>query len=92
MFLLTLANRDLSRSLLARNAAKNPWVPRMFGGVVAMLAVVISVPFFRHVMGLAVPNAAALAFAPLMLAVSIVWLEGLRRMVWRFRHSLAGSG
>ena len=92
VFLLTLANRDLSRSLLARNAAKNPWVPRMFGGVVAMLAVVIGVPFFRHVMGLAVPNAAALAFAALMLAVSIVWLEGLRRMVWRFRHSLAGSG
>jgi P-type Ca2+ transporter type 2C len=85
VFLLTLANRDLSRSLLARNAAKNPWVPRMFGGVVAMLAVVIGVPFFRHVMGLAIPNGAMLASSALMLAISIVWLEGLRRTVRHLR-------
>ena len=85
VFLLTLTNRDLSRSLLARNAAKNPWLPRMFGGVVAMLVVVIGVPFFRHVMGLAVPDGPTLAISASMLAISIVWLEGLRRIVRHFR-------
>jgi P-type Ca2+ transporter type 2C len=57
----------------------------MFGGVVVMLAVVIGVPFFQHVMGLAVPNGAMLASSALMLAISIVWLEGLRRTVRHLR-------
>ncbi len=80
LFLLILANRHLSHSLLTRKIKKNPWLPRMFGGVAAMLIVMIGVPFFRHVMGLAIPDAAVFAFSALMLAVSVVWLEGLRRL------------
>ena len=84
LFLLTLANRDLSRSLLARMTAKNPWLSRMFGGVVALLAVVIAVPFFRGVMGLVVPGSASLVYSALMLTTSCIWLEGLRRL-WHFK-------
>jgi Ca2+-transporting ATPase len=78
LFLLTLANRDLSRPALARTLAKNPWLPRMFGGVALMLAAVVSVPFLRGVMGLAVPGTASLLAAAGMLAAAIAWLELLR--------------
>src|SRR5690606_25183717 len=55
LFLLTLANRDLTHPALARHPAKNPWLARMFGAVALMLSVVIGVPFLRGVMSLAVP-------------------------------------
>ena len=87
MFLLTLANRDLSRSLLHRAHAGNPWLPRMFGGVLVMLALVIGVPFFRGVMGLSVPDTTTLLAAAGMLAVALAWLELLRRTTRRFRSS-----
>ena len=79
LFLLTLANRDASRPALARTAAKNPWLARMFGGVALMLALVIGVPFFRGVMGLAIPNAPMLLGSTGMLVAAIIWLELLRR-------------
>ncbi len=79
LFLLTLANRTMSRPLLARMHARNPWLPRMFGGVAVMLGLVIGVPFFRGVMALAVPNATTLIAAAAILAIAIVWLE-----VWRW--------
>ncbi len=79
LFLLIVADRDLSRSLLARRRAKNPWLLRMFGGVAAMLLLVICVPYVREVMQLALPSLVTLVVATLMLAVSILWLEGLRR-------------
>ncbi|KZC24539.1 ATPase [Rhodanobacter thiooxydans] len=79
LFLLTLANRDLSRPALARLPARNPWLPRMFGAVALMLAAVVGLPFLRGVMGLAVPGALALLATIGMLAAAVVWLELLRR-------------
>ncbi|MEO6297301.1 MAG: cation-translocating P-type ATPase [Dokdonella sp.] len=79
LFLLTLANRDLSRFMLSRARASNPWIPRMLAAVLMMLAVVVAVPFFREVMGLALPHASTVGAAALMLLATIVWLEGLRR-------------
>ncbi|WP_350015751.1 cation-translocating P-type ATPase [Rhodanobacter sp. IGA1.0] len=79
LFLLTLANRDLSHPMLARHPAKNPWLRRMFGAVTAMLVIVIGVPFFRGVMGLALPNAPLLLASAGMLLAAIAWLEFLRR-------------
>ena len=67
LFLLTLANRDLARAALSRTAAKNPWLPRMFGGVTLMLAAVFGVPFLRDVMGLSASGSVALAGAVGML-------------------------
>jgi Ca2+-transporting ATPase len=51
----------------------------MFGGVTLMLVVVIGVPFFRGVMGLALPDAAPLLAAAGRLAVAVAWLELVRR-------------
>ncbi|GAA0258256.1 hypothetical protein GCM10009126_24400 [Rhodanobacter caeni] len=80
LFLLTLANRDLAHPALARQRARNPWLPRMFGGVAAMLAVVIGLPFFRHVMGLSLPNASLLLASGGMLLAALAWLELLGRV------------
>lgn len=79
LFLLTLANRDLTHPALARHPAKNPWLARMFGAVALMLAVVIGVPFLRGVMSLAVPAPLSLLAAAAMLAAAVAWLELLRR-------------
>jgi Ca2+-transporting ATPase len=79
LFLLTLANRDLSHPVLARHPAKNPWLARMFGAVAAMLVVVIGVPFLRGVMGLAIPNALMLLTNAGVLLAAVAWLELLRR-------------
>lgn len=84
LFLLTLANRDPSHSVLASMTVRNPWLSRMFGGVVVILVAAIGVPFFRSVMALAVPDAATLAFSIVMLGMAIVWLESLRRFASHF--------
>jgi Ca2+-transporting ATPase len=92
LFLLTLANRDLSRPALSRAPAKNPWLLRMFGAVALMLVTVIGVPFFRGVMGLATPNALVLLASAAMLAAAVAWLELLRRLGRRrYRVVRAGS-
>ncbi len=89
LFLLTLANRDWSRPALARApAARNPWLPRMFGGVAVMLLVVIGVPFFRGVMALALPDATALGGAVAMLLATVAWLEGWRHAARRIGTTL----
>ena len=83
LFLLTLGNRTISHPPLARMRIKNPWLPRMFGGVAVMLALVIGVPFLRGVMGLAVPDAVTLTSAAAILVIAIVWLETWRRVTRR---------
>jgi Ca2+-transporting ATPase len=89
LFLLTLANRDLSRPALSRGVAKNPWLPRMFGGVALMLALVAVVPFFRGVMGMAPPDATLLLAAGAMLLATLIWLELLRRLTRRRARATA---
>ncbi|MEO7051725.1 MAG: cation-translocating P-type ATPase [Rhodanobacter sp.] len=83
LFLLILANRDVSHALLHRMGASNPWLPRMFGAVTVVLVLVIGVPFFRGVMGLALPDSAALLGAAGMLLAVLAWLEGWRRAARR---------
>ena len=78
LFLLTLTNRNLSRSLLARMPVGNPWLLRMFGGVAMMLVVVLGVPFFRGVMALVLPDAPAIGWVAVMLLGTVAWLEGWR--------------
>ena len=84
VFLLTLANRETLRaSRVAGVQVTNPWIPRMFAGLLAMLAMVTGVPFFRRVMGLAAPDAAILLASAVMLVAALLWLEGLRRAARR---------
>ena len=80
VFLLTLANRDRSRPLLAGLTAGNPWLARMAAGVLVMLSAVVGIPFLRAVMKLALPDPATLGACLLMLAATIAWLDTLRRL------------
>jgi Ca2+-transporting ATPase len=38
----------------------------------------ISVPYLRHIMGLSMPTPVIVAGAAIMLALTFIWLEGLR--------------
>ena len=86
VFLLTLANRNRTATLLSATHAGNRWVPRMLVGVLAMLAAVIGLPFFRHVMQLAVPDLTSLTGLAVMLLATLAWLEVLRRWLGRRRR------
>ncbi|MEO7066874.1 MAG: cation-translocating P-type ATPase [Rhodanobacter sp.] len=86
LFLLILANRSMSRALVPRMHGKNPWLLRMFGGVMLMVGLVVGVPFFREVMGFAVPGGEALLVAAGMLLTTVVWLQVWRRSGARVRR------
>jgi Ca2+-transporting ATPase len=80
VFLLVLANRDLSRPAIMGLAANNPWIKRMFGAVALLLTVVIAVPFLRGVMGFS-PAGMHQLIASLVLLTGVgLWLETLRRL------------
>ncbi len=80
LFLLILANRDLTRPAIIGLTARNPWIKRMFLAVTALLATVLLVPYLRGVMGFAPPNVVQLAASLAMLVGVGVWLEILRRV------------
>ena len=78
LFVLILANRDPAHGLFAHRAGGNRWLPRMLVANVLIVLLTIGVPYLRSIMGLAVPGFAALAGITSMLALSFLWLEGLR--------------
>ncbi|RPJ46869.1 MAG: cation-translocating P-type ATPase [Betaproteobacteria bacterium] len=80
LFLLILANRDLSRTAIAGLAANNPWIGRMFAAVALLLVIVLAVPFLRGVMGFAPVGAAQLVASLALLGGIGLWLELLRRI------------
>ncbi len=84
VFLLTLANHDLTRALWRGKFRENPWLLRMFGGVGLMLAGIMSIPPLRHMMGFGSPHWSALVFGLAILAGCVVWLEAVRRVT---RHT-----
>jgi Ca2+-transporting ATPase len=82
VMLLILANRDLTRPIVRGLTDPNPWLWRMFAAVGLLLLAVLSVPWLRQVMGLALPGVGALVAGVGLLAACIVWLE-LVRLVGR---------
>ncbi|HPG95249.1 MAG TPA: cation transporting ATPase C-terminal domain-containing protein, partial [Dokdonella sp.] len=78
LFVLILANRDPAHGLFAHRAGRNHWLPRMLAANVLILLLTIGIPYLRSIMGLAVPGFAALVGISGMLALSFLWLEGLR--------------
>jgi Ca2+-transporting ATPase len=80
LFLLILANRDLSRTAVIGLGASNPWIGRMFAAVALLLAAVLVVPFLRGVMGFAPAGAAQLVASLALLGGIGLWLEMLRRV------------
>ena len=80
LFLLVLANRDVSQPLWASLRLSNRWLWRMALGVLILLALALGLPWLRRVMGLAVPSPTALAMVLGLLSVTLLALEALRRL------------
>lgn len=80
LFLLVLANRDLTHSPLRYFHANNPWLKYMFGGVTLIVAAVLFIPFLRHMLGFSSISILPLLAAAILLIVSALWLESLRRI------------
>ncbi len=77
--MLILANRNVRRPLSDGAGAANPWIKRMAGAVVLLLAAVLGVPWLRQLMGMALPDATGWMLGAGMLVVCALWLEGMRR-------------
>ncbi|MCJ7799620.1 MAG: cation-translocating P-type ATPase, partial [Polaromonas sp.] len=88
VMLLILANRDLTRPALSGVIAANPWLWRMAVAALLLLAAVLGLPWLRQLMGLALPGAAGLAAAALLLALCGLWLELVRRLSRRSVRTL----
>lgn len=88
VLLLILANRDLTRPALRGMTTANPWLWRLAAAALMLLAAVLGLPWLRQLMGLALPGAAGVAVAALLLALCSLWLEGVRRAGHRRRSVL----
>jgi P-type Ca2+ transporter type 2C len=83
VLLLIVANRDLSRTLFLRSDKPNPWLRRMAAAVGVLLAAVMGVPWLKQVMGVAWPGVAGVGVCAVLLVVSSIWLELLRKVSMR---------
>ncbi len=79
VMLLILANRDLRRSALRGMTDATPLLWRMALAMGGLLAAVFSVPWLRQLMGLAQPGLDGLAASAALLALCLLWLEGVRQ-------------
>jgi P-type Ca2+ transporter type 2C len=86
LFLLILTNRDLRHSLFTNLRLRNAWLVRMLWVVTGVLALIVSVPWFRQVMGFTIPPIAAFAIIVAILLASIVWMEALRSGRLQYLH------
>jgi Ca2+-transporting ATPase len=85
VFLLTLSARSRSRALLAPSRAGNPWLRRMFAGVLLMLVAAFAIPRMRRLLTLAPADLAIVVAAAAMIAATGLWLEGWRLIAGRGR-------
>ena len=78
LFLLILANRNRTHTVLLNLPIDNPWLGRLFASVGIMLAAVTLIPALRHVMGFATITWPPLAAALVLLLACGLWLQVLR--------------
>ncbi len=78
LFLLILANRDLTHAAVFNLRGDNPWLLRMFILVTLVLAAVILIPPLRTVMGFGAISLAPFLAAASLVLVSALWLQLLR--------------
>lgn len=81
VMLLILASRGGGRSSLLSRRGGNPWLWRMALAMVLLLAGVLSWPWLRELLGLAVPTLAVLAAVGSLTALCLLWLEALRLLL-----------
>lgn len=82
LFLLILANRDLTHTALHNLGGNNPLLAPMFAGVGAVLVAVLAVPFLRDVMGFAAVSMPPLLAALGLLLVCVLWMQIVRWAKW----------
>lgn len=80
VMLLILASRGGGRSSLLSRRGGNPWLWRMAVAMVLLLAGVLGWPWLRGLLGLAAPTLAVLVAIGSLTALSLLWLEALRRL------------
>lgn len=78
LFLLVPAQRPSAP--VPRTGPSNRWLSRLLLGVIAMLVLVLGLPWLRQVMGFALPGADAIGAVAMMLAATMLWLAILRRV------------
>ncbi|WP_426663721.1 cation-translocating P-type ATPase [Rhodanobacter aciditrophus] len=91
VLLLTLANHQPGLPLWRIAWRENPWLLRMLGAGILLLAALAGIAPLREAIGLSQPGGEALALLlPLVLACA-AWLESVRRVLCRRWPSLAES-
>jgi P-type Ca2+ transporter type 2C len=75
---LILTNRSWSRTILETMSTPNPALWWVIGGALAVLALVIYVPFIRELFGFAYLHFIDIAICFIAGIASIIWFEGLK--------------
>lgn len=74
LFLLILANRDLTYTMQKKLLKHNYWLVYMFGGVSLILTAVLLIPLLRNIMGFAPITLSPLLAAAVLFITSGLWL------------------
>ncbi|WP_309498430.1 cation-translocating P-type ATPase [Sulfurovum sp.] len=74
LFLLILANRDLTYTMQKNLLRLNPWLIYMFGGVILILTAVLLIPLLRNIMGFGQITLPPLLAAAALFITSWLWL------------------
>jgi len=91
VLLLTLANHQLALPLWRIGWKKNPWLLPMLGAAMLMLAAVLGIAPLRAAIGLEGLDGNALALLLSLVLACTAWLEGVRRVLRRWRPLLMES-
>jgi Ca2+-transporting ATPase len=80
VYLLILANRDLSRAAIMGLFSKNKWVLRMAAVIAVLLSAFLLIPWLSDLVGMTLPTAKDLVVACIVLGLMLLWLEVIRRI------------
>lgn len=88
VYLLILANRDLTRPAIMGLFSANPWVLKTAGAIILLLLAFLFIPWLRSLMGLVYPIAEDYVVAVSVLFLMALWLEAARRisLLWNKAH------
>jgi P-type Ca2+ transporter type 2C len=75
VFLLVLANRNLSRSIVKNIQFDNAWLIWLSASSIMALGLVFAIPWMRRIMGVVFPSIDSLVVIVTLLTASVLWLE-----------------
>ncbi|GAA0708312.1 cation-translocating P-type ATPase [Dyella marensis] len=91
VLLLVLANGQPAQPLWRITWRENPWLPGLLGAGAFMLALLAGVTPLRAAIGLHGVGGEALLLIAALASLCAVWLEGIRRVLCRWKPSLVGN-